>query len=320
VFPLARCVVTGGAGFIGSNLVHRLLCEGHQVAVIENLATGKRENLLGVEDSVEFILGDIRDLDLLLRVLRGSEVVYHQAALPSVPRSVQDPASTNETNVTGTLHVLLAARDSEVRRVVLASSSSVYGNTQVLPKKEDMPAEPLSPYAVSKYTNELYARVFSRMYGLETVCLRYFNVFGPRQDPQSQYAAVIPKFISAALHGDRPVIFGDGEQSRDFTYVDNVVEANMLAATAEEVSGEVFNIGCGSSYSLNQLVASLSEILGTAIVPEHRPQRPGDVRHSLASIERARIRLCYEPSVTFADGLRRAVEWFRDCSRGPSSA
>lgn len=320
MFPLARCVVTGGAGFIGSNLVHRLLCEGHQVAVIENLATGKRENLLGVEDSVEFILGDIRDLDLLLRVLRGSEVVYHQAALPSVPRSVQDPASTNETNVTGTLHVLLAARDSEVRRVVLASSSSVYGNTQVLPKKEDMPAEPLSPYAVSKYTNELYARVFSRMYGLETVCLRYFNVFGPRQDPQSQYAAVIPKFISAALHGDRPVIFGDGEQSRDFTYVDNVVEANMLAATAEEVSGEVFNIGCGSSYSLNQLVASLSEILGTAIVPEHRPQRPGDVRHSLASIERARIRLCYEPSVTFADGLRRAVEWFRDCSRGPSSA
>lgn len=238
-------LVTGGAGFIGSHLAGKIIGKCDKLTVIDNLSTGHLENLSEFKDEIEFIKGDIRDIDLLRNLFSGVEVVFHQAALPSVPRSVKDPIASNANNIDGTLNVLVAARDAGVRRVVCAASSSAYGDTEVLPKTEDMPSNPLSPYAVTKYVGELYAKVFSRVYGLETVCLRYFNVFGPRQDPNSQYAAVIPKFIIDMSKGEKPHIYGDGEQSLDFTYIDNVVEANLLAANAPGVSGEMFNIACG---------------------------------------------------------------------------
>ena len=309
---MAKYVVTGGAGFIGSHLVRALVAEGHKVTVVDNLSTGDRKNLAEVEKDIEIVVADVRDTDLMRRVCKGADVVFHQAALPSVPRSIADPWSTNDHNVNGTLSILIAARDAGVRRFIYAGSSSVYGNTTELPKRETMPATPLSPYAVSKYAGELYCQVFCRAYGLETVVLRYFNVFGPRQNPDSPYAAVIPRFIRALLRRESPTIFGDGEQTRDFTYVENVVNANLAAsrAPAGRVAGEVFNVGMGMSTSLKQLLGWLADITGFTPVPVYAPPRAGDVRASQADISKARQAFGYEPSVSLLEGLRRTVEWF----------
>lgn len=307
---MTHYLVTGGAGFIGSHITKKLLNKCDKVTVIDNLSTGNLDNLLEVSDDINFIRGDIRDIDLLIKSFNGVEVVFHQAALPSVPRSVKDPIASNASNIGGTLNVLVAARDAGVRRVVYAASSSAYGNTEVLPKSEEMPGNPLSPYAVTKYVGELYSKVFAKVFGLETVSLRYFNVFGPNQDPSSQYAAVIPKFIIVMSNGQSPHIYGDGEQSRDFTYIDNVVEANLLAANAPGISGEVINIACGGRYTLNGLVAKLNDIIGKNIKPIYDPPRTGDVRHSMASIEKAEKLLRYRPCVTFEEGLRKTVKWF----------
>ena len=304
-------LVTGGAGFIGSHLVEELVRQGQEVRVIDNLATGKKENIEPFLPKVEFIEGDIRDLEIVRDAMHGVDYVLHQAAVPSVPRSVKDPLTSNSVNVEGTLNILIAARDADVKRVVYASSSSVYGDTPVLPKHEDMKQEPLSPYAVSKLGGELYCKAFHHVYGLETVALRYFNVFGPRQDPKSQYAAVVPKFITALLHGEPPTIFGDGEQSRDFTYIENVVEANLLAAKAPDVAGEVFNIACGERITVNELASALAGLIGIKIEPEHTLGRSGDVRHSLADISKAKKLLGYKGEVAVREGLRQTVEWYK---------
>lgn len=309
---MATYVVTGGAGFIGSNLVEALLERGDTVRVIDNLSTGRPVNLEPFLGRIEFHELDIfRDADELPRVFEGADFVLHQAALPSVVRSVESPLESNDSNVTGTLRVLLAARDAGVRRLVYASSSSAYGDTEVLPKREDMPTCPMSPYAVAKLAGEHYCRVFTGVYGLETVSLRYFNVFGPRQDPASLYAAVIPIFTRLMLEGRRPTIYGDGEQSRDFTYIGNVVQANLLACTAPGAAGLAFNIGAGGRTSLLQLVGALNELLGTRIVPVHEPPRAGDVRHSEADISLARRVLGYQPAISFKEGLRMTVDWYR---------
>jgi nucleoside-diphosphate-sugar epimerase len=308
----ARALVTGGGGFIGAHLVERLLRDGFSVRVLDNFATGDRENLVPVLDEIELVEGDIQSYERVHTAVKGCEVVFHLAALPSVPRSVQDPLTSNASNVTGTLNVLLTARDEEVRRVVLASSSSVYGANPDLPKREDMPTIPIAPYAVSKLAAENYGRSFYNVYGLETVALRYFNIFGPRQDPLSQYAAVIPRFITAILDGGQPLIHGDGDQSRDFTYIDNAVEANVLAAAAPDVAGETFNIACGERISLNALIAELEAIAGQEVTPIHDEARPGDVRHSLADISRARESLGYEPAVDLRTGVRRTFDYFAD--------
>jgi UDP-glucose 4-epimerase len=297
-------LVTGGGGFIGSHLADRLCRDGHRVRVLDNFATGRRENLLHLITDIELIEGDIQSYERVHNAVRGSELVFHAAALPSVPRSVQDPLTSNASNVTGTLNVLLASRDEGVRRVVFASSSSVYGANRELPKREDMPAHPIAPYAVAKLAAEGYCRAFFDVYGLETVSLRYFNVFGPRQDPVSQYAAVIPSFITALIGGQSPVVYGDGEQSRDFTYVDNAVEAGLLAADADGVAGETFNVACGERTSLNEVLAALRELSGCQEAAEYADPRPGDVAHSLADISRARERLGYEPGI----GVRRGLE------------
>lgn len=300
-------LVTGGAGFIGSNLVEHLLQRGKRVRVLDNLATGRLQNLAHLRADIEFVEADIRDLPMLRLAVAGMDVVLHQAALPSVPRSVKDPLTSNEVNVTGTLNVLVAARDADVRRVVVASSSSVYGNTPTLPKIETMPTAPLSPYAVSKLATETYCASFTNVYGLPTIALRYFNVFGPNQDPNSFYAAVIPKFITLMMEGQQPVINGDGLQSRDFTYVENVVQANMLAAEAPAQISGAFNVACGERYSLLSLVGHLNTILGTAITPHHVEAARGDVRASLASIEAISQQLGYKPTISFSEGLRRTV-------------
>jgi nucleoside-diphosphate-sugar epimerase len=305
-----RVLVTGGGGFIGSHLVERLLRDGHEVRVLDNFATGRRENLLGLDGEFELVEGDLQSYERAHTAVRGCEAVLHQAALPSVPRSIQDPLTSNASNVVGTLNVLLAARDSDVRRVVYASSSSVYGQNADLPKREQMPAEPIAPYAVAKLAGEGYCRSFSQVYGIETVALRYFNVFGPRQDPLSQYAAVIPNFITAFLHGSPPLVFGDGEQSRDFTYIDNVVEANLLAIDAERVVGERFNIACGERITLNRMLADLRELSGRDLEAEYEESRPGDIRHSLADISHAERGLGYRPVVDFSEGLRRTYEFY----------
>lgn len=303
-------LVTGGAGFIGTNLVRALLDRGDTVRVLDNFSTGKRENLRDVTDRIEMIEGDVRSYHIVREAVDGMDVVLHQAALPSVPRSIKDPITTHEVGVNGTLNVLQAARDCRVGRVVFASSSSVYGNTQELPKHERMTPTPLSPYAVSKLAGEHYCQVFFRLYGLETVALRYFNIFGPRQDPASLYSAVIPRFIDAMRSGARPVIFGDGEQSRDFTYVDNVVAANFLAATADaRVAGEVFNVACHDRITLNRLVEELNAGLGTRIDPSYGPPRLGDVQHSFAAIDKFRDVTGYQPVVPFAEGIRRTIAW-----------
>lgn len=304
-------LVTGGAGFIGSNIVRRLSAEGKKVRVFDDFSTGSRVNLAGLDD-VEIVEGSLTDQSAVQGALVDVEYVLHQGAIPSVPRSIADPLKSNEANVTGTLMLLEAAKAAGVKRVVFAASSSAYGDTEVLPKVEDMAAHPLSPYAVGKYAGELYAKVYTDLYDLETVCLRYFNIFGPRQDPASEYAAVIPKFILALLDGQAPLIYGDGEQTRDFTYIDNAVEANLLACKSDKVGrGEVINIACGESYSLNQLVEALNDILGIFIAPVYSDPKPGDVKHSLADIERARALLGYQVKVDFKEGLERTVEWFR---------
>ncbi len=305
-----RVLVTGGAGFIGSHLVRRLVEEGDDVRVLDDLSTGKRENLLEVADSVELVEGDLRDPSALGRAVAGCECVFHEAALPSVPRSIVDPITSHEVNATGTLLVLEAARQAGVRRLVYAASSSAYGETETLPKSEDLPTSPLSPYGVSKLAGELYARVYAVVHGMETVSLRYFNVFGPRQDPDSPYAAVIPLFIARLSNGERPKIYGDGEQSRDFTYVENVVEANLLASKAAGLGGVTVNVACGAQTTLNELAGLLGEILGGDATPEYSPPRPGDIRHSYADISTARRILGYRPRVDLRDGLRRTAEWF----------
>jgi nucleoside-diphosphate-sugar epimerase len=307
-----RILVTGGGGFIGSHLVDRLLRAGHRVRVLDNFSTGRLSNLDGVAGDVEIVEGDIQSYERASHAARGCELVFHQAALPSVPRSVQDPLTSTASNVTGTINVLLAARDAGVRRVIYASSSSVYGANPELPKHEGMAALPISPYAVAKLAGEGYCRAFGEVYGLETVAIRYFNVFGPRQDPRSQYAAVVPNFIAALLCNESPTIHGDGEQSRDFTYVENVVEANMLAVEAPDVAGRVYNVACGEQVTLNQLFSELAELVVSECEPIHGPPRTGDVRHSLADISAARRELGYQPSVSLREGLERTVQHLRE--------
>ncbi len=304
-------LVTGGAGFIGSNIARALVKDGKKVRVLDDFSTGRQENLKGLEEA-EVIEGSLLERERLQKVLKGVRYVLHQAAIPSVPRSVADPLLSNEANISGTLHLLEAARKAQVERFVYAASSSAYGDTEVLPKIESMPADPLSPYAVGKYTGELYAKVYANIYGLQTVSLRYFNIFGPRQDPASEYAAVIPKFILKMLKNEAPVIYGDGEQSRDFTYIENAVEANISACTSNRVGkGEVINVACGERYTLNELVEALKEILETVVEPVYTGPRPGDVKHSLADIEKAQQLLGYEVKVDFKAGLKLTADWFK---------
>ncbi len=315
----ARYLVTGGAGFIGSHLVERLLREGARVRVLDDFSEGSRANLAGASryrDRLEVIRGDVRRLATVERATRGVEIVFHQAALRSVPRSVKDPLGANDHNVNGTLNVLEAARRCRVRRVVYASSSSVYGDRPELPKREDQTPAPISPYAVSKSAGEQYAAVWTRLYGLATVGLRYFNVYGPRQDPKSQYAAVIPRFILWALRGRPLEVHGDGRQSRDFTYIDNVVDANVLAARAPEAAGEVFNVGCGMRVSLLDIIERLEALLGRPLERRHTPPRAGDVPHTLADVEKAKRLMSYAAAVDFDEGLRRTLDYFKDLSQG----
>ena len=305
-------LVTGGAGFIGSHLVRRLLDDNYSVRVLDNLATGKLENLAPVRDDIEMINGSIAEESAVSRAVQGVDFILHQAAIPSVPRSVRDPIGSNEINVDGTLLLLNAARQAGVSRVVYAASSSAYGNTPILPKVETMRSEPLSPYAVAKLAGENYCRAFTHVYGLETVALRYFNVFGPRQDPMSEYAAVIPKFILALLNDQPITIHGDGEQSRDFTYIDNTVDGNMRAMNSPNASGEMMNLACGHSFTLNDLVRELEAITGRKADVQHLDKRTGDVKDSLADIDKARRLLDYEPLVSFREGLERTVKYFQD--------
>jgi len=304
-------LVTGGAGFIGSHIVERLVKDGHSVRVIDNFSSGKRANLAPFGDKVELLEGDIRDRNDCRRACEGIEIIFHQAAVPSVPKSVDDPVTSHEANIDGTFNLLLAARDAGCRRVIYAASSSAYGDAVELPKRETARPEPLSPYAVNKLVGEYYCKIFSCCYGLQTVALRYFNVFGPRQDPKSQYAAAIPAFVTAILRDEPPTIYGDGEQTRDFTYIDNVVHANLLAANAPKVNGEVVNIACSERVSVNQIIRQINELLGRNVKPKYVPERPGDVKHSLADITAARELIGYQPLVSFEDGLRRAIEWYR---------
>lgn len=304
-----KCLVTGGAGFIGSHLVHGLLKRGHEVRVLDNFSTGKKQHVEHLP--IDLVQGDIRDDKDVSKSMRGIKYVFHLAALGSVARSIEDPMSTHEVNETGTLRVLDAALKAKAKRVVFASSSSIYGNAPAMPKRESAKPAPMSPYAVSKLTGEYYCNVFWNAYELETVCLRYFNVFGPRQDPASEYAAVIPKFIDAVLNGERPVIFGDGTQSRDFTYVANVAEATILAAVTPKAAGQICNVACGERWSLLELVKLLEQILDARIRPVFRDPRVGDVMHSQAAIVRAQRVLDYAPRISFQRGLRETVEWFR---------
>lgn len=311
---MALYLVTGIGGFIGSNLAHALLSRGEQVRGIDNFCHGRRENLDGIAHKIDLREADITDDDAIRSAAAGVDYVLHQAALGSVPRSLADPVGSNHANVVGTLKVLQAAREAGVKRVVYASSSSVYGDTPTLPKREDMPGNPISPYAVSKYAGELYAQSFARVLGLETVSLRYFNVFGPRQHPTSQYAAVIPKFVVAMLQGEQPTIFGDGHQSRDFTYIDNVVSANMLACTAPaaKASGKVFNVAAGNKFSLLETYKALAELIGFDRPPLFAPPRSGDVRDSLADTTHAQQAMGYKTLVDFKNGLSRTVDWYKE--------
>lgn len=307
---MSVCLVTGGAGFIGSHLVDALLGEGHAVRVFDNLSTGSLDNLARVRDRIDFMQGDLIDPDAVRRAAEGVEVIFHEAALASVPRSVADPLATHMACANGTLHVLLAARDAGVRRVVYAASSSAYGASVKLPKRETDPTLPLSPYAVAKLAGEQYCAAFTHVYGLETVRLRYFNVFGPRQRPDSPYAAVIPLFMEALLAGQSPVIHGDGTQSRDFTFVADVVQANLLAATAPAASGNVYNIACGRRTSLLELVSKINTMLGACIQPIHDAPRPGDVKHSQADIARAQADLGFQPRMDIDQGLRCCLDYY----------
>ncbi len=311
-------LVTGGGGFIGSHVAERLVREGDRVRVLDNFATGNRENLAPFLDDVDLVEGDIQSYERVHNAVSGCDFVFHIAALPSVPRSLQDPLTSNASNVIGTLNLLLAARDAGVRRVVYASSSSVYGANPELPKREANLPMPIAPYAVSKLAGEGYCGSFNQVYGLETVALRYFNVYGPRQDPRSQYAAVIPSFIDAFLDGEPPVIFGDGEQSRDFTYVDDVVDANLMAGRADGVAGETFNVARGQRATLNEMVGLLRDLTGSDLEPIHADPRPGDVRDSEADITRARERLGWTPRTDLATGLRLTLEHLQQKRREAS--
>jgi nucleoside-diphosphate-sugar epimerase len=306
-----RYVVTGGAGFIGSNTVDELVKRGHSVVVLDDLSAGKEENLSEVRNKITFIKGSITDLETVQKAMQQAEYVIHLAARTSVPRSVKDPLETNRINVEGILNVLLAARDNKVRRIVFAASSSAYGETPTLPKVETMQPVPISPYGVSKYVGELYAYAFGKCYGLENVCVRYFNIFGPRQDPDSPYSGVLSRFATAFLDGEQPVVFGDGEQTRDFTFVENAVQANLLACEAPGVSGRVFNVGTGGRVSLNQTLALLRTISGKKLEARYEPPREGDIRDSQADITQARQALGYEPTVDFPEGMQRTFEWYR---------
>lgn len=320
---MAIYLVTGGAGFIGSNIVEELLRQGERVRVLDNFATGRRENLVLVQQDtqpsqrLEVVEGDLRSYHIVQEAVRGIDYVLHQGALPSVPRSVRDPLTSNEVNVVGTLNILQAARQAGVKRLVYASSSSIYGNSPTLPKIETMGSNPLSPYAISKLAAEQYCQIFWQLYGFETVCLRYFNVFGPRQDPTSQYSAVIPKFISAALKDEPLLIHDDGQQSRDFTYIANVVSANLLACQASDAPGQVMNTSCGQRYSLLDLVARLEKLLDRSLRIEHTESRQGDVKHSQADIGKAKELLGYEPLVDFETGLKQTVEWYKNIYSKP---
>ena len=308
---MADHLVTGGAGFIGANLVAALVRRGESVRVLDNFTTGRRENLAPVRDAIDLVEGDLRDPAAVARAVAGVRTIFHLAALASVPGSIEDPLSTHAVNATGTLNLLLAAADAGVERFVFSSSCAVYGDSPELPKTESMLPAPTSPYAASKLAGERYCETFKRAFDLETVCLRYFNVFGPRQDPHSQYAAVIPNFITAMLRGEPATIYGDGLQSRDFVYVANVVEANLLAARAQGAAGRTFNIAAGQRTTILDLVAALNDVLGTGLAPVHAPPRAGDIRHSGADISAARQVLGYRPQVGFREGLRRTVPWYR---------
>lgn len=308
---MATYLVTGGAGFIGSNIVDELLRRGERVRVLDNFSTGREENVADFASRVDLIRGDVREEDTVDAAVKGVDYVLHQAALASVPRSIVDPTSNNQVNAQGTLNILIAARRHGVKRVVYASSSSVYGDSQELPKVEGMMPNPKSPYAVAKLAAEYYCRVFGELHGLPTVSLRYFNVFGPRQDPGSQYSAVIPLFVKALLEGKSPNIYGDGEQSRDFTFISNVVNANLLACAANVTGARVYNIACGGRYTLNQLFAALRERIGSGVEPVYGPARPGDVKHSMAGIERIQKDLGYQVGVSFEEGIDRTVQWYQ---------
>ncbi len=307
---MSTFLVTGGGGFIGSNLAITLMKMGHRVKVLDNFSTGSLDNLQSVLKKIEVHKGDLRNLDDVRQAVKGVEAVFHQGALPSVPRSIADPLATNEVNITGTLNVFLASRDAGVRRVVYASSSSVYGNSDVLPKIESMSPCPVSPYAATKLAGEVYGKIFYKLYGLETVGLRYFNVFGPRQNPNSEYAAVIPRFINALLKRTSPVIYGDGNQSRDFTFINDVIQANLLSLKSAEAAGEVFNVARGKRITLNELLDVLTGIIGTSVDAIYTKPRAGDVKHSLAGIEKASTLLGYSSKTGIEEGLRLTVEWF----------
>ena len=309
---MEKFLVTGGAGFIGSNIAAKLVSQGCFVRVVDNLLTGKKSNLAAILDKIDFIEADMGDEKVASYAMKGIDVCLHQGALPSVPRSVDDPAATHKHCVDATFTLLLAARDACIKRFVYASSSSAYGDTPTLPKVESMPPQPLSPYAVGKLAGEYYCSVFYKVFGLETISLRYFNVFGPHQDPTSQYAAAIPAFVTAILEDQPPTVFGDGEQSRDFTYVDNVVEANLLAARVKHTTGEVLNIACGQAVTVNETIDVINELLGKNIEPLYDAPRPGDVRHSLADITLAQQIIGFEPTVPFKQGLQKAIDWYRD--------
>ena len=305
-----RFLVTGGAGFIGSNIAAYLVEKGDQVRILDNFSSGRWDNIEGLPDSVEVIDGDIRDYWTVARAVEGVDYVLHQAALPSVPRSVKNPLTSNAVNIDGTLNVLEAAKNAGVKKLVYASSSSVYGESEELPKHEEMPPSPLSPYAVTKITCEYYCRVYWELYRFPTVSLRYFNIFGPHQDPASEYAAVVPRFITALLEGRPPTVYGDGEQSRDFTYIDNCVQANILAATNDRIVGAHFNVACGGQFTLNELLDKLRTIIGVQIKAKYDPPRQGDIRHSFATIDKL-AKFGYQPAVGFEEGLRKTVEFFR---------
>ena len=308
---MANCLVTGGAGFIGSHLVRGLLAEGHSVRVFDNYSSGKRENLYEVADRIDLFEGDLRYPEEILRACRGMELIFHQAAIPSVPRSVENPGESHDTNITGTFNLLQAAVQQKCRRLIYAASSSAYGDLKESPKHERMVPQPLSPYAVQKLTGELYCRTFYECWRLETISLRYFNVFGPRQDPESDYAAAIPAFVTAILSGQPPTVYGDGDQTRDFTYVDNVVHGNLLAAKMPKAQGQVVNLACGERISVNEVILTISEFLGRGIRPVHKKARPGDVRHSTADIRLATKLLGFKPKVSFPEGLSRAIDYYK---------
>jgi nucleoside-diphosphate-sugar epimerase len=310
---MALYLITGVAGFIGSSIARALLSRGEQVRGVDNLSTGKQENLGDIRDRIDFREADIADLDAMHQACKGVDFVFHEAAIPSVPKSVLDPLGSNRANIDGTVNVLVAARDAKVKRVIYAASSSAYGDTPTLPKHEAMPPDPISPYAVAKLASEHYMVSFYRCYQLETVCLRYFNIFGPRQDPSSPYSGVMAKFIMHMLHGEQPTIYGDGEQSRDFTYIDNAVEANLLAckAPAAKAAGKVFNVATGRRVTLNETFKLLQPLTAYNGQPNYGPERGGDIKHSLADISKAEAALGYKPVVDFEEGLRRTVEWYR---------